>query len=261
MLRMPAGWKPSARPARCRRHEDLPADSRRGTLLQPTAVAGLLRRPMRHRRFLLPQQIYRTVRIRSRGYLPHWESPEGTYFVTFRLADSLPESTRQRIRQEREALRRLLTRNDRPLTAIQSDQLGQFAFARTDEALDLGCGACWMRRPEVAAIVSASLQFFDKSRYRLHAWCVMPNHVHVLFTIGPTEKLDRILHSWKSFTATKSNEIIGMSGSPFWEHESYDRLVRSAEEFANVRRYILSNPQKAGLPEWPWVGAEDEGFC
>jgi Transposase and inactivated derivatives len=141
---------------------------------------------------------------------------------------------------------------------LESDQVGQFAFARTDEALDQNYGDCWMRRPEVAGIVSGALKFFDGNRYDLHAWCVMPNHVHALFTPRPAQKLDRILHSWKSYSATKANPTIGKTGAPFWEHESYDRLVRSAEEFVNVRRYILVNPEKAGLRPWPWVGCEDD---
>ena len=213
---------------------------------------------MRHPRFLLPHQIHRSVRVHSRGYLPHWESAGGTYFVTFRLADSLPQSVQERIRQEREALTRLFTRNERELTATERDQVGKFAFARTDEALDESFGACWMNRLEIASVVSGSLRFFDQERYQLHAWCVMPNHVHAFFTPRPTEALDRILHSWKSYTSTQANRILERTGSPFWDHESYDRLIRNVDEFANVRRYIVSNPAKARLRSWPWVGCEDE---
>ncbi len=212
---------------------------------------------MRGPKFLLQQRTYETVRVRSRGYLPHWDAPEGTYFVTFRLADSLPRDVYERIGRERSALLRLFTGGDRPPTATENGRIRHFAFARTDEALDQGHGACWMRRPEIADVVAASLQFFDGERYRLDAWCVMPNHVHAMITVRPDHALDRVLHSWKSYSATKSNQILGRTGSRFWQREFFDRLVRSDEEFLNVRRYILMNPERAGLRGWRWRGCEE----
>ena len=212
---------------------------------------------MRGPKCLLPQRTYEAVRVRSRGYLPHWDAPEGTCFVTFRLADSLPRDVYERIARERSALLRLFTGGDRAPSTVENDPVRRFAFARTDEAFDQGYGACWMRRPVIADVVSASLGFFAGSRYWLHAWCVMPNHVHALITLRHEETLERILHSWKSYTATKSNQILGRRSS-FWEHESFDRLVRSDEEFVNVRRHILANPEKAGLKGWRWRGCEGD---
>ena len=213
---------------------------------------------MRGPKFLLPQRTYETVRVRSRGYLPHWDAPEGTYFVTFRLADSLPRAIYDRIASERQALIRLFTGGERSLTAVENDQIRRFTFSRTDESLDQGYGNCWMRQSEIADVVANSLRFFDGRRYTLHAWCVMPNHVHVLITLRSQETLDRVLHSWKSFSSSKANEILGKTGSTFWEHESFDRLVRSDQEFFKVWRYILANPGKAGLKAWRWVGCEHD---
>ncbi len=213
---------------------------------------------MRGPKFLLSRRTFEKVQVRSRGYLPHWHAPVGTYFVTFRLADSLPRTVRDRIERERNALARLFTGGAREPTVVEKDRIQRFAWARTDEALDQGSGACWMLRSEIAELVSESLQFFDGERYALHAWCVMPNHVHTLMTVMAEETLERILHSWKSYTASKSNRILRRIGSAFWQRESYDHLVRSDEEFITLRRYILANPGKAGLKAWPWVGCEDD---
>ena len=215
---------------------------------------------MRGPRFLLPQRTYETVRVRSRGYLPHWDAPEATYFVTFRLADSLPPAICDRIERERKSLIRLFTSGERSLTAVEKDQIRRFTFGRTDQSLDQGHGNCWMRQREIAEVVANSLRFFDGLRYRLHAWCVMPNHVHALITLRSEETLDRVLHSWKSFSGSRANEILRRSGSTFWEHESFDRLVRSDHEFFKVWRYILANPGKAGLKNWRWVGCENDEF-
>ena len=124
---------------------------------------------MRGPKFLLPQRTYETVRIRSRGFLPHWDASEGTYFVTFRLADSLPRSVYDQIDRERNALTRLFTGGRRALTSVENDQIRRFTFARTDQSLDQGYGNCWMRQPEIADVVTRSLRFFDGQRYTLLA--------------------------------------------------------------------------------------------
>jgi hypothetical protein len=89
----------------------------------------------------------------SRGYLPHFDSPETVQFVTFRLADSLPRHIAEGLRHQDHALPRL------------------------DQELDVGLGACWLRRAEVASLVEEALLHFDGTRYRMLGWCVMPNHV------------------------------------------------------------------------------------
>jgi REP element-mobilizing transposase RayT len=188
--------------------------------------------------------------MRSRGYLPHWDVDEGLYFVTFRLADSLPRHVYQRIRDETRAFERA-TSCGKP-TAIERDKIRRFLFARVDEQLDAGFGACWMRRPKIADLVADSLKFFDARRYQLLAWCVMPNHVHVVLELNAGETLDRICHSWKSYTAREANRILDRDGR-FWEREYFDRLIRSSRDLENTVAYVLNNPAKAGLLDWPWV--------
>src|SRR5688572_20843971 len=93
--------------------------------------------------------------------------------------------------------------------------------------------------------------------YQLHAWVVMANHVHVLLT--PFVEISKITHSLKRFTAREANRILGLTGQPFWQDESYDRLVRDAGEFERIAHYIENNPVTAGLASapahFPWSSA------
>ena len=180
------------------------------------------------------------VRRRSRGRLPHWEADDADYFVTFRLRDSLPVPIVRQLLIERAHLVQT-AQTDAEQVAIDK------AFAvRLDSYLDAGYGACILR--EHASVVASALRHFDGVRYEVHAWCVMPNHVHVLFHLASGRDLSRVVHSWKWFTAHK----IGLG--VIWQREYFDRVIRSPEDFRETRRYILENPIKAGLRDWPWVG-------
>ena len=95
--------------------------------------------------------------------------------------------------------------------------------------------------------------YFDGTRYELMAWCIMPNHVHAIVQPLPGYDLSQITHSWKSFTAHEANGILQRSGE-FWQPESYDHLIRDEADFQHCLYYLLSNPEKAGLVNWPWVG-------
>ena len=129
---------------------------------------------------------------------------------------------------------------------------------RIEEYLDVGHGGCWLRQPEIAALVEGALRHFDGERYRLLAWCLMPNHVHALLETRAGFPLGDILHSWKSFTSSRANQLVGRRGE-FWQREYLDRYVRHAEHFAAVIAYIEENPVKARLArvktEWPWSSA------
>jgi len=121
---------------------------------------------------------------------------------------------------------------------------------RAEEYLDRGQGACWMRDARVAEIVANAIMHFDQSRYLLFTWSVMPNHVHVVF--DAYERVDRILHSWKSFTAKEANRLLEREGE-FWQEDYFDRTVRDQKEFERRVLYVAENPVKAALTDWPWV--------
>lgn len=194
-----------------------------------------------------------TVHIRSRGVLPHWEQDGAVSFITFRLEDSIPKSVRDRLMELKHSPPAPKFDDPRP------DDLEQFLSNPALVCLDRGEGACHLRDPRIAGLVRDSLHFFDGKRYRLHAWCIMPNHVHVLLHLRNGERLERVMHSIKSYTANNANELLGRAG-PFWQREYYDRIVRDAREYGRVVEYIVQNPAKPLLVDWPWVGYCDDPY-
>ena len=183
-----------------------------------------------------------TLRIRQGSYLPHWTREGGVYSVTFRLGDSLPQQVIKGWKRERDGLLRKSGGEKRELTE------------KVETYLDAGHGNCWMNRTEIAQVIEEALKHFDGQRYRLLAWCIMPNHVHVVLKPNSGYELDKILHSWKSFTATRANTLLKRQGV-FWQPESYDHLIRDDEELVHAVEYTLNNPQAAGLKNWQWVGS------
>lgn len=145
------------------------------------------------------------------------------------------------------------------LTKEDQQRLDELQSQRIEDYLDAGHGECWLKRPVVARLVKNALLHFEDSRYQLHEWVVMPNHVHAVVRPTGTHTLSSILHSWKSFTANEANKTIERVGHEFWQRESYDHLIRDDEEFSRLRHYVRNNPVKAGLcqrPEdWPYGSA------
>jgi menaquinone-specific isochorismate synthase len=193
------------------------------------------------------------LRIRQGAYLPHWTREGGTYSTTFRLADSLPKHIRQSWELERQHIVARAAQMERELTDIEMGRLKFLYSERVQEALDAGHGASWMNNPRIAELVQGALHFFDDQRYHLIAWCVMPNHVHAVFRPIAPHDLPDILHSWKGFTSTQANKTLQRKGT-FWHAETYDHLIRDDEDLAHAINYVLQNPAKAGLKDWPWVG-------
>ncbi len=175
------------------------------------------------------------VPMRSRGELPHLYKDGGSYFVTFRLWDAVVPNA---IPVDKKALHKL--------PALQIAALSE---------PPLRLGSCVLGRSDLAGIVQDSLQHFHAQRYLLSAWCVMPNHAHAVFTPLVGHDPSDVLHSWKSYTAHKANEILKRQGT-FWERESFDHLIRSMEDFEAFVRYVENNPVLAGLchrtEDWPY---------
>ena len=195
------------------------------------------------------------VKIRDRGHLPHWERESGTYFVTFRLSDSLPQSVFDKI-VERHQLLEAAKRSGLKLLLTQEKLVAEYSPKKIQEYLDTGKGACYLRDLKIAALVADALRYWDGERYRLMAWCVMPNHVHVVFRLLPEQELAHVLQGWKSYTARMANRILGRTGA-FWQREYFDRLIRDGEEFERAVEYVMSNPEQPGLKGWQWVWCAD----
>ena len=203
------------------------------------------------RKTLLNPQGDRLV-IHSRGRLPHWEVPEGLYFITFRQADSIPPEVTARLRLEHERLLTTLKQRDQ-WTAVERAQLSERVFLQLDAALDRGYGSCILRQSAAARIVRDAILFLDDRNYDLLAWSVMPNHVHLVVRLRPGWTAWQTMKSLKGFTAREINRLLGSVGR-FWQREYFDSLVRDERELAAVVDYVRHNPAKAGLKSWPWVG-------
>ena len=200
------------------------------------------------------------VAMRSRGELPHLYKEGGSYFVTFRLRDAVvpgkscgagvPPASDYRAGVPPAPKKKGAGGTPAPQgAATSSPQLLAREVAVINEP-PLRMGECTLARPEIATVVEDTLLFFHAQRHILVAWCVMPNHVHAVFTVLAQSEASDILHSWKSYTAHKINRILGTHGT-LWERESFDHLIRSFDDFEYFIRYVENNPVTAGFVRFP----------
>jgi putative DNA methylase len=171
----------------------------------------------------------------DRGYIPHFDGGEIPQFLTFRLFDSLPRSVVEKWRHE---------------TAGDGEE-GKTRFRKNVENyLDRGYGACFLKDERIAKLTEDSLLFHHSTKYKLTAWVIMPNHIHLLATPLEDMELRDIAHAIKSYTAHEANRLLNRQGQ-FWQHEPFDRYIRNQKHFVSVIRYIETNPVKAGLCAQP----------
>lgn len=185
--------------------------------------------------------------------LPHIQIAGATYFITFRLANSLPREALDKLTEERQRINKL--------PESQKESAHRAWFTKYDDSLDQALhGNLFLKNEQVADMVAESLRFRDGKIYDLISYCIMLNHVHLVCT--PLEKLagiyfglTEILHSLKRHTAREANKILQRS-SAFWQDESYDHFIRDDAEWERIVKYVLYNPVKAGLVkeqnDWKW---------
>jgi type I restriction enzyme R subunit/putative DNA methylase len=194
----------------------------------------------------------------ERGYLPHCDFPGLVQFVTFRLADSMPVSRRDEWEH---------------LLKIEDDREKR---TKLEEYLDRGVGECHLRDPRIAKIAEDAMLHFHNERYELLAWCVMPNHMHVLVHVWQTP-LWKMVQSWKHFVQTRANRLLAERQLPArrhaeanrnapcrrpalqWQREYWDTFMRDGDQERKAVRYIDNNPVKARLcrvdKDWPFSSA------
>ncbi len=177
--------------------------------------------------------------IHSRRRLPHWVPDDVPVFVTFRLAGSLP---------------------NRVCACAVKQATGGARFVAADSELDRAAlGPVWLRDTRVADMMIDALQHGAsvKRWYLLHAFVIMPNHVHLVWT--PSRSMTCVLRWFKSATAKRAKRLLGLSVKAFWQEESYDHWIRTEQELQKTIRYVEWNPVKAGLvrsvEEWRWSSA------
>jgi len=181
--------------------------------------------------------------------LPHWQQSDKLIFVTWRLADSLPQEKLAELEKQKTTW---LTEHPQPWDEATEEEYHETFSNQIDRWLDAGEGECILRMPEVAEIVKGALLHFDRERYVMDTFVVMPNHVHVVFQLKDGFALEDVMHSWKSFTAKKINEMLGRSGE-VWQRDYWDRMVRGGKHLVNLRKYLGRNPEGAKLRDGEFV--------
>jgi putative transposase len=180
--------------------------------------------------------------------LPHFRQEGATYFVTFRLADAIPaEVTEEWMQVEEIWARRLrFPTETESCTRDEYEQHRRNMAVRKEQLLDAGAGACWFREPEHRRLLHSTLLHFQGNRFTMHAFVIMPNHVHALLRPHPRHKLESIIGTWKQHMALELNRKLGLSGA-LWQAEAWDRIIRDSQHFRSVVRYIARNPLTARL--------------
>jgi Transposase IS200 like len=177
---------------------------------------------------------------KHRVNLPHWQQGEAWLFVTWRLADSLPESVVQKLDVQRKQWE---AAHPKPWAEEQRKEHNRLFTLAFESLLDDAHGSCLLKDSVFSGMVADALLHFHGKRYALDRFVVMPNHVHVLFQPMAENKLSDIVGTWKRFSARGINKALGQEGA-LWQREYWDRLVRGERHFRWVREYIDRNPEK-----------------
>jgi REP element-mobilizing transposase RayT len=226
----------------------MPAESKRGAGWYP-ALPRFSGIPSRSTKTMNKSEFREFYRRR----LPHIQEAGSTYFVTFRLKNSLPREALEKLKLEAE--------RSKESSKARTHTEQNLWFEKFDDYLDKAlCGENYLANPQIANVVIEAIHYRNMKVYDLISFCIMPNHVHLVFAPLEREKgdfynLHEILHSLKRHTARQSNLILNRTGS-FWQDESYDHILRDEAELERTLKYILYNPVKANLvkeqQDWKW---------
>lgn len=198
-------------------------------------------------------------------HLPHIQPPGGIIFVTFRLSNSLPKKVIEQLKFDYIIILKL-SENNKKQNREKEIKIKKLIDRYDQHLHKTQTGPFYLRKKEIAELVSDSIKYNDGKQYDLISFCVMPNHVHMLFQ--PLEisqekyvPISKITHSIKSYTANCANNFLNRKGQ-FWDHESFDRYSRNDEDTIRIIKYILDNPVEAGLvskrEEWQWSYVKSE---
>jgi len=182
--------------------------------------------------------------------LPHWHQKGKVYFVTFRLYDSIPQEIAEKIKRERHnwfeknKIDNMTDLHNLPLE--KRIEYYRLFSKRYDRLLDNGYGSCILADKKCRQIVEDTLKHFDNERYYLDKYVIMPNHVHVILIPKGEWTLSNILHSWKSFSANEINKRINRTRE-LWMHESFDHIIRSAQQMEKIRVYIAGQTYSSNV--------------
>ena len=184
----------------------------------------------------------------TRHRLPHWGKGGLYYFVTWRMADSLPKAVLDKWKVEQSNWLRVHPKPWNAMTRIEfSNRFAEFM----NPELDRGCGSCLLREKSLRDLLMATLLFHDERSYELLSFVIMPNHVHVLFRLNDGTDLSKTMQSIKRYSARQINEACKRQGR-FWQPDYYDVIIRSAKQYWYVDNYIKKNPMSLPIDEYTY---------
>ncbi len=202
-----------------------------------------------------------------RSRLPHYTPIGGTFFVTFRIQDAVPLAVMQALQWEySRTIQTCLPDRGTPREKRELIHAARYAYFKSyDKHLDAGStDRCFLREPVIAQQLAAHLHAFDGTLYDLRAFCIMPNLVHLLISLGVQLvdqqnfyldadelafsylPLNKVMQRIKGGSAHTLNQALRRFGK-LWQKDSYDHFVRNSKAYDNILYYILYNPEKAGL--------------
>ncbi len=190
-----------------------------------------------------------------RRNLPHIQPEGSVLFVTYRLFFELPAEYYDKILTIKSEFHKKIKSLDKKKTELEKYKFETKLFDFKDNFIGMFRNSpFWLKDKNIAKIVKDSLFWGAQKRYDLFAFCIMPNHVHILIRpLSKNEKpfpLQQIMYDHKHFTAIEANKILKQKGN-FWQDEHYDHYIRNEKEFFNIMNYIYMNPVKANLVEEP----------
>ena len=190
-----------------------------------------------------------------RRNLPHIQPEDVILFVTYRLFFELPVEYYSKIQLMKSEFQRKIKLLDKRKTEAEKYKFEKKLYDFNDNFIGkFKNSPFWLKNKNIAKIVMDSLFWGNDRRYELFAFCIMPNHVHLM--IRPLIKnkkpfpLQQIMYDHKHFTAIEANKLLKRKGN-FWQDEHYDHYIRNENEFFNILNYIYLNPVKANLVENP----------
>ncbi len=192
----------------------------------------------------------------TRRILPHWFKQGAIYWVTFRLADSIPQNKIEEWKTEYETWE---NQHPKPWSKKDWKEYNIRFGEQFENWLDAEHGSCVLARKDIREKVKECIMKFDGERLKIHGAVIMPNHVHLLIEPFENYSLSDILKGMKGASAREINKILGTTGKRVWMEESYDHVVRNEEEYLQFIQYIRGNPIKANLSEdkyWLYVAQD-----
>ncbi len=165
--------------------------------------------------------------------LPHWQQGDALQFVTFRQKDALPQSKLNTWKHEKSAW---MVKHPKPWTPEQAEEYASIFTERIEAWLDAGMGSCLFRKPSNRQKLERVLMQADPAHAQLHAWVIMPNHVHVLFR--SKRPLPELIKAWKRASA----KSLGFGS--IWQRNYRDTIIRDQGHYVRVVRYIRRNPKE-----------------